>query len=223
MGEGMKGAFVNRIAVLPLVLIILSVVIPVRSNAQVFYQYPEAPLVKAGEVATGPYIAFGKDEAFRIGGYGRMNATTYFDVGAEILLGSQDGDGLWGGGVDIRFSPFPPSMSIPFDLAVTAGAGAVTGDVATIVQIPIGGAISSPFTMNNGSQLVPYLGVYMLFVDTNIKLENVPDDSDIDLDAELRGGAKYTLASGPEIFAALHLGRDWMVTVGMNFWPKGRN
>jgi hypothetical protein len=77
--------------------------------------------------------------------------------------------------------------------------------------------------MDNGRQLVPYLGVYLLIVDTKIKIDGVPDSSDTDLDVEMRGGAKYSLASGPEVFAALHLGRDWMVVVGVNFWPKGRN
>jgi hypothetical protein len=220
---GMRGASVKKSAAVIFVVIILSALIPARTIAQVFYQFPGAPVVKAGEFATGPYFTIGDDEIFRLGGFARMNATKYFDVGAELLFGSMDGDGQWGGGVDIKFSLFPPTASIPFDLSATAGAGAVSGDAARIIQVPFGGIISSPFTLDNGGQLVPYLGVYMLIVDTKIKIQNVPDTSDTDIDVELRGGLKYTLAAGPDIFAAFHIGRDGLFMIGVNFWPKGHN
>lgn len=219
----MKGASVKKFATLVLVLSALSTIIPSRTAAQVFYQFPEAPVINHGHLATGPYLTIGDNEIFRFGGFVRLNATKYFDVGAELIAGSMDGDGQWGGGVDVKISLFPPTASIPFDLSATAGAGAVTGDAARVFQAPFGGIISSPFTMDNGSQIVPYLGVYLLVVNTKIKLENADDKSDTDLDVEARGGVKYTLASGPEIFAAVHIGRDGLFMIGMNFWPKGRN
>ena len=75
------------------VLSILLSLLPARTIAQVFYQFPEAPVVNPGEFATGPYFTIGDNEIFRLGGFGRMNATKYFDVGAELLFGSMDGDG----------------------------------------------------------------------------------------------------------------------------------
>ncbi len=219
----MKGASVKRFATLVFVLSVLSALAPTRTVAQVFYQFPEAPVVSEGHVATGPYLAIGDNEIFRLGGYVRLNATKYFDVGAELLAGSMDGDAQWGGGVDVKISLFPPTASIPFDLSATAGMGAVAGDAARVFQAPFGGIISSPFTLENGSQIVPYLGVYLLVVNTKVKIENADDISDTDLDVEARGGVKYTLASGPEIFAAVHIGRDGLFMIGMNFWPKGRN
>ena len=41
-----------------------------------------------------------------------------------------------------------------------------------------------------------------------------------DLDAELRGGVRYTLTAGPDLFVGFHVGRDALVTVGVNFWLK---
>ena len=209
----------KRIATLLIVLSTVSVFIPAGTVAQVFYQFPEAPVVNEGHVATGPYLSYGENETFRLGGFIRLNATKYFDVGAELLVGSLDGDGQFGGGVDAKISLFPPTASVPFDLSATVGAGASSGDTYRVFQVPVGAIISSPFTLENDKQIVPYLGVYMLIVNTKVKLDDADDVSDTDIDVEARGGVKYTLASGPEIFAAIHIGRDAMVMIGMNFWP----
>ena len=49
------------------------------------------------------------------------------------------------------------------------------------------------------------------------------DVSDTDLDVELRGGARYTLSSGPDLFLSLFVGREAQVQFGVAFWPKGRD
>lgn len=193
---------------------------PGKSRAQVFYQYPDAAVVKAGSFVTGPYLSAGENELFRLGGFARMNATRYFDVGFEILLDSMDGEERFGGGIDLRFAFFPETSAIPFDLSMVTGIGLVEGDDTRVIQIPLGGVISSPFLLDAGNVLVPYLGVYMLFVDTDIERGPAPDFSDTDLDVEIRTGLRYSLSSGPDLFLGFHLGRDWLVTAGMSFWPR---
>jgi hypothetical protein len=71
--------------------------------------------------------------------------------------------------------------------------------------------------------LVPYLGVYLLIVDTEFDRPSRPNQSDTDIDAELRGGLKYTLSAGPDIFVAGHVGRGEKVMVGISFWPLGQD
>ena len=188
--------------------------------AQVFYQYPDGAIIKAGGFVAGPYLTIGDNDLFRAGGFGRMNATKYFDVGFELLLDSADGDERFGAGGDLKFTFFPEEASIPFDLSMTTGIGAISGDAIDVVQIPLGGIISSPFQLDNGNILVPYLGVYMLYVDTDFKQDSAPDMSDSDLDVEMRAGLRYSLSSGPDLFVGFHLGRDTTVTIGASFWPK---
>jgi hypothetical protein len=217
----MKGALVKRIALVAALAAALTA--PRIASGQIFYQYPDAAVVKAGSFVAGPYGAVGDTEIFRFGGFGRMNVTKYFDVGLEFLVDSADGDGRWGAGGDLRFALFPETNAIPFDLSVTSGAGVIQSDAVEILQVPVGGAISSPFQLENGNILALYLGVYMLIIDTDIERGNLPNLSDTDLDVELRGGIRYSLTAGPDIFVGFHLGRDAMVTVGANLWIKRPN
>ena len=189
-------------------------------TAQVFYEYPDAAIVKAGDFVTGPYLAAGDHQLYRFGGFARMNAAKYFDVGFDFLFDSADGDERWGVAGDLKFALFPETNAIPFDLSMTTGIGMIKGDDTRIVQIPLGGIISSPFRLDTGNILVPYLGVYLLFVDTDITRHSAPDISDSDLDVEVRGGLRYSLSVGPDLFVGFHLGRDAMVTVGASFWIK---
>lgn len=217
----MKGVLVKRIALAAAAVALL--VAPRNSLGQVFYQYPDAGVVKAGSFVAGPYGAAGDQELFRFGGFGRMNATKYLDVGLEFLLDSANGDGRWGAGGDLKFELFPETNAIPFDLSVTGGVGVISSDEVDILQVPIGGAISSPFQMDSGNILALYLGVYMLIVDTKIDRGDLPKITDTDLDVEARGGVRYSLTAGPDIFVGFHLGRDAMVTVGAIFWLKRPN
>jgi hypothetical protein len=213
----MKGVCVKRTAAAVLATAALILVHPRVAAAQVFHQYPDAAVIKPGEFVTGAYLAAGDNELFRFGGFARMNATKYVDVGFEFLLDSADGDGRAGAAGDLKFALFPETKAIPFDLSVTTGFGVISTHDIDIVQIPLGAIISSPFKLDSGNILVPYLGVYMLFVDTNDRGLD-PDTSD--LDVELRGGLRYALTAGPDLFVGLNLGRDPMVTVGMSFWLK---
>jgi hypothetical protein len=206
-----------------LTLTILVVFLPSHVFSQVFYQYPEAPVVNAGEFVTGPYFAFGENETFRFGGFGRMNATEYFDVGFELLFNTIEGDWSYGAAGDVKFGVLPTTERFPFDLSLTAGLGAITRNDFRLIQFPFGGVISSPFELDRGNTLVPYLGVYLLVVNTKIDVTGGSSVTDTDVDVEARGGLRYTLSAGPDIWGAVHLGRDTQVMVGMSFWLKGRN
>ena len=209
----------KRITAAAAAAIVLACLTPSAGVSQGFYQYPDAAVVRAGEFVLGPYGAAGDNELFRLGAFARMNATKYLDIGFEMLFDSADGDGRFGAGGDLKFDLIPDSNAIPFDLSVTSGIGIITSDEIQIVQFPVGGVISSPFQLDSGNIIALYLGVYMLIVDTEYEGDLAAFD-DTDLDVEMRGGIRYSLSSGPDIFVGFQAGRDALVTVGASFWPK---
>jgi hypothetical protein len=194
-----------------------------NASAQVFYQFPEAPVVPPGQIATGPYVAVGENKLFRAGGFIRMNATKHMDVGFELLADSYDGTGRGALGADLRLSIFSDYKAIPFDLSIGGGLGFMTGGDVRMIEAPIGAIISSPFKSDGGNTLVPYLGVYVVIVNARVDLPSGGDVSDTDLDVELRGGARYTLSTGPDLFLSLFVGKEAQVMFGVSFWPLGRN
>jgi hypothetical protein len=211
---------VKRIAQAAAAAVLLVFLSPSAGFSQVFYQFPDAAIVRAGEFVLGPYGAAGDNELFRLGGFARMNATKYLDVGFEMLFDSARGDGRFGAGADLKFDLIPDSEAIPFELAATSGIGVIKSDEIRLIQFPVGGVISSDFRLDSGNILGLYLGVYMLIVDTRLEESDLPAYSDTDLDVEARGGIRYSLSSGPDIFVGFQAGRDAMVTVGASFWPK---
>lgn len=210
----------KRIAQAAAAAVLLVFLSPSAGFSQVFYQFPDAAIVRAGEFVLGPYGAAGDNELFRLGGFARMNATKYLDVGFEMLFDSARGDGRFGAGADLKFDLIPDSEAIPFELAATSGIGVIKSDEIRLIQFPVGGVISSDFRLDSGNILGLYLGVYMLIVDTRLEESDLPAYSDTDLDVEARGGIRYSLSSGPDIFVGFQAGRDAMVTVGASFWPK---
>ncbi|UCH83007.1 MAG: hypothetical protein JSW50_11115 [Candidatus Latescibacterota bacterium] len=194
-----------------------------NASAQVFYQYPEAPPVPKSQIVTGPYVAIGENKLFRGAGFIRMNGTKHIDVGFELLVDSYDGDARGGIGADGRLSIFNSYQAIPFDLSLGAGVGYLTRKDVGVIQVPIGLVASSPFKSDAGNTLVPYFGVYLLVVNTKVDLPGGGDTSDTDVDVELRGGARYTLSAGPDLFLSFFVGREAQVQFGVAFWPLGRN
>lgn len=183
------------------------------AHAQVFYQYPTALPVEMMRLTVGPCLAAGDHKLFRIGGFGRWGLADQLDIGMELLGESADGDARFGAGVDVKFSLLPTIRAMPFDLSADVGVGFIANDGSTIVQIPVGGIASIPLEMESGRSLVPYLGVYLLIVDrSHIGAGNV---SDTDFDAEIRPGISVGLTPDTDGFAALHLGRDGLFTVGV--------
>lgn len=189
----------------------------VPASAQVFYTFPNAPVVESNRVLTGSYAALGENDLFRLGGYGRLAIAEYFDAGLEVLLDIVDGDALGGAGVDVKLAAFPSTSAIPFDLSLNTGVGFISGSGFNLVQVPVGAIVSSPFKLDSGKVLIPYLGVYLLIVNTD--LDRGPfqiSDSDTDLDAELRGGVRYELEGRLDLFGTLNVGRQTLFAVGVN-------
>lgn len=220
MTGGAKGVSVTRTRAALLVTAAFCAILPGKPLAQVFYQYPDAAIIRAGEFVVGPYLAVGDNELFRFGLFSRMNATRYFDVGFDILLDSMDGEERFGAAGDLRFDVFPETKAIPFDLSLVTGIGLISNNNVRVFQVPLGGVISSPFELDRGNVIVPYLGVYLLLVDTKIDRGPAPDLSDTDLDVEMRAGLRYSMSAGPDLFVGFHLGRDDLVTAGVSFWLK---
>ncbi len=200
----------------PILSAILLLIFCSSPYAQVFYQYPDAPTVEPGRVDVGTYLSGGED-LFRLGGFGRLGIARYWDVGFEVLVENDNGDWRGGAGGDARYQLLPTTAKLPFDLSADVGFGFASGDNVTIYQAPLGGIISSPLKTDNGTLITPYLGVYAVFVRTKTTRTGLPDVTDNDVEALLRGGVSVNLTENLEIFGALQLGPHDLVSVGMNY------
>jgi hypothetical protein len=208
-----KGASMKRVATLTVLTALLA--LPLTAAAQVFYVYPDAPPVETRHLDGGGYLAFGENELVRLSGYGRTGVARWVDVGAEFLLDNVDGDWMGGIGGDVKLALFP-RRTFPFDVSANTGIGYVSGSGRSVLQLPIGGVVSSPFELENGAEFVPYLGVYVLFVDTDVEQAGGAKVSDTDVDVEARFGARYTVGEQMSLFATLQLGRQSSFYVGLN-------
>lgn len=185
-------------------------------SAQVFYQYPGAPTIEARHIFTGAYLSAG-DDLFRFGGYGRYGVAKYWDFGVEGLFDRSDDAWRGGLGGDLKYQLFPTTSKLPFDLSLNGGIGFENGAGVMTLQAPIGGIISTPLTTDGGQVITPYLGVYAVWVRTEVDQQGLPDWTDNDIDALIRGGAKLQLKVGLEIFATLQLGPSDLVSIGVNY------
>jgi hypothetical protein len=197
------------------------------ASAQVFYQYPAAPVVPENEPVFGPAIGIGED-LFRINGFARFNISTPMDLGLEIVFDRIDtssdydqNDGVWrfGAAADVKYAFIPPDdMTMPFDLSFNAGFGFESGGDITNIIIPIGAMISKPVEIAPSRLFTPYAGVYLLIIHTSVDLGGTFGDvSDTDTDVELRGGASVSVTEIADIFAALHFGYGTRFYVGLNW------
>ena len=94
--------------------------------------------------------------------------------------------------------------------------GFISGSGFTLVQVPVGAIVSSPFKLDSGKVLIPYLGVYLLIVNTDVdRGPFLASDSDTDLDAELRGGVRYELEGRLDLFGTLNVGQQTLFAVGI--------
>ncbi|NIM22460.1 MAG: hypothetical protein GTN64_08630 [Candidatus Latescibacteria bacterium] len=202
----------------PLILMFTALVVTgVGAHAQVFYEYPGAPVIKENEPAIGPVIAVGEHDLFRILGYARFNVSQYADFGLELVFDNVGDDWRVGAGGDVKYAIVPESATMPFDLALNAGFGFESGDNVTQIQVPIGAVISRPLQLASGRFLVPYGGLYLLIVHTSIDIGPVGDISDTDADVELRIGTSIGVTDRADMFAALHIGSGTKFFIGLNW------
>jgi hypothetical protein len=192
--------------------------------AQVFYSYPGAPPARSDQPALGATAGFG-DDLFRLLGYGRFNANSVSDIGIELVFDHADtpveaNTWRWGFGTDYKYAIVPQdSSSMPFDLAANAGFGYQSGGDYWNIRFPVGGLISRQIEVREKDKLVPFGGVYVLFDYGSWSLPpGVPgDDSDFDVDVELRLGSAYQVSQTAMAHASLFLGAGTKFFVGVNF------
>lgn len=194
------------------------------ADAQVFYAYPGAPPVKADQPAIGADIGFG-DDLFRLLGHGRFNVMSTSDLGLEVIFDKADSPveanvWRWGFGADYKLAIVPKdSTSMPFDLAINAGFGYQNGGDTWNIRFPVGGMISRPLQLKGDRALVPYGGVYVLFeyAKWNWPSGITGDNSDFEVDVELRVGTGFEIAKSALAYATLYLGAGTKFYLGINF------
>jgi hypothetical protein len=187
----------------------------VSAPAQVYYEYPGAPVVQENQPAAGPYIAVG-DNLFRTGGFARFNIVRDMDLGLEVVFDRIHSDWFAGAAGDVKYAIIPANVKLPFDWSLNAGLGFTTGSSITTITIPLGTLVSRPLQLSGGSVLTPYGGLYVLIINTSIDVagRNVSDTS---TDVELRGGIKLDIRERVGAFTALHLGSGNKFYIGFNF------
>lgn len=193
-------------------------------GAQVFYSYPGAPPAKPNQPAAGADMGFG-DELLRLLGYGRFNVNSVSDLGVELLFDNTDSRveadvWRWGFGADYKYAIVPQGDSeMPFDLAVNAGFGYQNGGDQWNIRFPVGGLVSRGLKVREDNLVVPYGGVYVLFqyASWDLPAGAMGDDSDFDVDVELRAGAGYEFTKTTMAYAAFYLGAGNKFYLGVNF------
>lgn len=191
------------------------------ATAQVFYQYPGAPPVTETQPALGGAIGFG-DDLVRLVGYGRFDVSELSDLGIELVFdhwdaGFSGGGWRFGLGADYRYAIVPSRNNLPFDLALDGGFGFQSGHDITNFNIPFGAVISRPLELQNGSILLPYGGLFVVFSHYSFDTPpGVPDADDSDLDVELRLGTSLEFGAGISGFVNVHIADQEMFFLGVN-------
>jgi len=195
----------------------LSAVGPGAARAQVFYLYPGAPPVTRDDAALGGTVGFG-DHLVRLLGYGRFNINPVADLGLEIVFDESNGHWRAGAGADVKYGIVPEGKTMPFDLSLNAGIGFQSGGDVTNLDVPVGGLMSRSFQLENGRVIVPYGGLYIVFRHASWDLPPGVrgDDSDTELDLELRLGGSISVFANGDAFVNLHIGEDIMFFLGYN-------
>lgn len=190
------------------------------ANAQVFYQYPAAPVVTDAQPAAGALFGVGENSLLRFLGFGRFNISPNFDLGLELVVDNMEvfTDSEWrlGLGADVKYSIRPTSTELPFDLSALAGFGFESGGDFTNYDFPIAGVISHSLSLKNGRAVVPFGGVYVIVWHGSYSPAGVGDYSDTDVDVEMRVGSSIELWDSGDAFFVVHIGEEFLFTVGFN-------
>jgi hypothetical protein len=190
------------------------------ARAQVFYQYPGAPVVTDAEPAAGALFGVGENSLLRFLGFGRFNISNNFDLGLELVVDNQevyvDSDWRVGLGADVKYSIRPTSVDLPFDLAALAGFGFESGGDFTNLNFPVAGVISHSLSLKNGREVVPFGGVYVIVWHGSYSPSGLGSYSDTDVDAEMRVGSSIELWDSGDAFFVVHIADQFLFTVGFN-------
>jgi len=207
----------NRVALI--VAIAVATFAAGGASAQVFYQYPQAPVVTDSEPAAGGVFGIGENDLLRFLGFGRFDINRSMDLGLELVVDNSDvfSESSWrmGIGADVKYSIRPDSTTLPFDLSVLAGLGFQTGGDLTNFDIPIAGVISRDLALENGRRIVPYGGVYGIVRHWSYD-PGTTSSSETNFDLELRLGTSFEVWDSGDAFVAVHIGEAFIFTLGFN-------
>lgn len=201
-----------------LALLAVGLALPATGRAQAFYSFPGARPVPDSSPALGATVGFG-DHFFRLLGFGRFNISQRSDLGLELAYddlnssnGSNNDSGRFGGGADFKMQVVRQDERTPVDVAVQVGAGVLTRSQDTQVRVPFGAVASRTFPLEEGKEVVPYGGIYLVVDYINHDNPRLSDGSD--LNVEGRFGASVRIVRRTSVFASLHVGDGTMFFLG---------
>lgn len=178
---------------------------PHAAHATAYGQFGGADLLAAGGHETGIYVT-ASDHAFGLLGQLRLSFYPGVDFGFQGGLTRFD-FGSSGSrrtavdlGADGRFAVARATTARPFDVALGAAVGVVTGDRYSVLTLGPEAVASRRFTIGQNSAITPYAGVLVGFSSLTTQGE-----SSTDFALPVRLGTELTAAPGLKFMAELQL------------------
>jgi len=188
------------------------------ARAQVYQPYWTARPVTDESPALGGAVGFG-DNMFRFAGHARFNISSASDLGLELVFDNFEDDigddtNYFGGGLDYKYLVIPEGERLPFDLAAQAGVGMEWGSDTSQLMVPFGFLGSKSIAVDDGREITPFAGAYVVIENTSFDAPGTSDDTDVN--AEIRIGAAFQIANSTRAYAALHVGNGTMFFLGFS-------
>jgi hypothetical protein len=188
------------------------------ARAQAYQPYWTARPVSSDSPALGGAVGFG-DDMFRFAGHGRFGISSASDLGLELVFDNFDNDfgddtSYYGGGVDFKYLAVAEGERLPFDLAAQVCVGMEWGNDTTQLLVPFGFLGSKSIAMDDGRELTPFVGAYVLVEQVSFDAAGVDDDTNVDV--EIRLGAAFEVMKQSNVYAALHVGNGTMFFLGFS-------
>ena len=188
------------------------------AGAQVWQPYWTARPVPTESPAMGAAVGFG-DDLFRIAGHTRFNMTSASDLGLELVFDNfeeVDGDDsqFFGFGADYKYLIVPQGDRLPFDFAAQGCFGMEFGDDVRLMSIPFGVLGSKTIPVGDEArEITPFAGMYLIIENVHVDTP-AGDNSNTDVEAEIRFGSAFQVVGRSHAYAALHAGNGTMFFLG---------
>lgn len=189
-----------------------------EAGAQAYQPYWTARPVPTESPALGGAVGFG-DDMFRFAGHARFNVSSASDIGLELVFdnfenNTGDDTNFFGGGLDYKYLVVAQGERLPFDLAAQAGLGMKWGSDTSQLIVPFGFLGSKSIAVDDGRNVTPFAGAYVVVERVSVDAPGVDDDTDVN--AEIRLGAAFEIARQTNVYAALHVGNGTMFFLGFS-------
>lgn len=188
------------------------------ARGQVFQPDWSARPVSADSPALGVAAGFG-DSMFRIAGHGRFSISSASDLGIELAFDNiednvGDDSHFFGPAVDLKYLVIAEGDRLPFDFAAQAGAGMQWGSDVRFLTVPFGVLGSKTIDVDEGRLITPFAAAYVIVEHVTVDLPGGRDDSDTDVELEIRFGSAFQVTGNNHAFAALHIGNGTKFFLG---------